>query len=265
MPLSSVFVLLIGLVLGYSRFIEPKVLVVKTHIVQLSKKISAEKIRVALISDTHWGLFNNGISSRELVIKLNSIKPDATFIAGDLLYELEPEKINKVLAPFKDINHRVFAVTGNHDEGHPGPDYEDYLIKGLMEAGITVVNNRSVMLREDVNLIGISDLWAGEYNLSKLNSLKKDQVNLVLTHNPDMAFKIQRNLPVSLIMAGHTHGGQIRIPLVYKKAIPCSYNFDYGLYKNMNSYSVFVTSGIGMVGLPFRFLIPPRIDILEIQ
>ena len=70
------------------------------------------------------------------------------------------------------------------------------------------------------------------------------------------------------MLAGHTHGGQIRIPLLYKHMIPTRWPFDKGLYiypSRTGGRLVYVTPGTGMVGLPMRFLMPPRIDILTVH
>ncbi len=88
----------------------------------------------------------------------------------------------------------------------------------------------------------------------------------MLTHNPDTALSYAPNHYPDLTLAGHTHGGQVRIPYLYKRMIPVlgvDILWDQGLYRYKNG-QVFVTSGIGEVGLPLRFLIPPVIDVLEL-
>ena len=95
-----------------------------------------------------------------------------------------------------------------------------------------------------------------------LNKINKEKLSIVLTHNPDSIYEFPKT-DVDLVIAGHTHGGQIRLPFIYKYAIPCKYDFDKGFYylRNMN---IFVSPGLGMVGLPFRFLMPPEIDVLNV-
>ncbi len=85
---------------------------------------------------------------------------------------------------------------------------------------------------------------------------------MVFTHNPDTTLSYRKNI-ADLTIAGHTHGGQIRLPLIYKFAIPCKGDFDQGLYQSTTG-KTFVTSGLGEVGLPMRLGIPPVIDILEL-
>ena len=83
-----------------------------------------------------------------------------------------------------------------------------------------------------------------------------------MAHNPDTALEYENSIP-DITICGHTHGGQIRIPFLYKQTIPCEGNFDQGLYETKYG-KVFVTAGLGEVGLPMRLGIPPTIEILEL-
>ena len=93
---------------------------------------------------------------------------------------------------------------------------------------------------------------------------------MVLTHNPDSVYDAPRGA-VKLLLAGHTHGGQIRLPLVYRYVLPVKGPFDRGLYPAVDwdadpegRPAVFVTSGVGEIGLPMRLLNPPAIDWLTL-
>ena len=108
-------------------------------------------------------------------------------------------------------------------------------------------------------------MWAEDDELTLLNDYSKEDNLVVLTHNPDTTLDYKTNHYPDLTLAGHTHGGQVRIPYLYKKIIPVRGDvpWDQGLYK-FKEHKVFVTSGIGEIGLPLRFLIPPAIDIIEL-
>lgn len=260
------FVLVIGLVLGYARFIEPKLLLLKTHPLKISKNKNSSPLKIVVFSDIHLGLFNNGVSLNKIVQKINKLNPDMVMIPGDFLYEISKDKIRNEILVLNQVKAPVFAVTGNHDESAPGPDYGDVLVQSLENARVNVLNNKIFYdSKKKIKIIGLSDLWASQYNLSILNDLDPEDLNILIAHNPDIAFKIKPNLNIDLIVSGHTHGGQIRIPFLYKHFIPSEYGFDLGFYIDQNTYNVFVTPGTGMVGLPFRFLMPPRIDLLEIN
>jgi len=90
----------------------------------------------------------------------------------------------------------------------------------------------------------------------------------LLTHNPDTAFKVPPSFDYDLMLAGHTHGGQVRIPGLIHKVIPTEYPFDKGLHTKQiagHKRLIYVTTGTGMVGVPLRFNMPPRIDILTVS
>ena len=111
-------------------------------------------------------------------------------------------------------------------------------------------------------LVGLGDRWANRDHLTPLEAAPKDKPIIVLLHNPDSAMQLKPNAAV-LVLAGHTHGGQIRIPWLYKKVIPTVHPFDRGLHA-IAPVPVFVSAGLGEVGLPMRFLNPPTIDVLEL-
>lgn len=232
-------------------------------------------IRIALFSDTHFGIFKNTISMRRIVDRINQEEVDAVFIAGDFLYELPSHKIAAVVEPLRNSNAPVYAVMGNHDVGFPGPLYGDALYSALRRVGVTLVENRSFDVQlnnHPVIIAGTSDLWQGRQSYEFFADLPKGVPVIVLTHNPDTALSVPSDFDYDLMLAGHTHGGQIRIPLpgITRRVIPTSYPFDTGLHYVpraglMPSQRVFVTPGIGMVGLPMRFRRPPRVDILNLS
>jgi predicted MPP superfamily phosphohydrolase len=116
----------------------------------------------------------------------------------------------------------------------------------------------------DLNIVGLKDIWDSPVDNSLLSDFSKEDNVIVIAHNPDTSYEIENDEVVDLVISGHTHGGQVRLPFVYKYAIPTYYDFDKGLYE-VGDMNVYITSGTGMVGLPLRFLIPPEVVILEIR
>jgi predicted MPP superfamily phosphohydrolase len=238
------------------RFIEPALIVERTTVLNLGFQA-----RLALISDYHLGLYNSRAFLERVVDRLNAMPLDAVLIAGDHLNK--PDRpLSELLAPLARLRHPAFSVPGNHDESRPGPPVRDELRRTLLALGVTPVEYRHVAL-ERFTLVGLGDHFAGRDGIAPVLAAPADKPRIVLMHNPDSAMALPPGSAV-LALAGHTHGGQIRIPLLYRYAIPCFYPFDRGLH-TFSPVPTFVTSGLGQTGLPMRFLNPPVIDVLEIR
>ena len=251
--------ILLSLLFIYARFIEPKLLFVNHY-----KIHTGFKSKYALIADMHLGIYNNISIMERTVAKINKENVDAVLIAGDFTYEPQFYDMKKLFAPLSHLNIPVYAVLGNHDCQQPGPDIRDELENVLKALGVHIITNKAVKLN-GVTILGLGSLWARDDEIDLLDKYTKEDNLVVLTHNPDTTLDYMPNHTPDLTLAGHTHGGQIRIPYLYKNVIPVRGDvlWDQGLYSFKNE-KVFVTSGIGEIGLPMRFLIPPTIDILEL-
>ena len=254
------------LVLSYARFVEPKILNVEHENIDLGWGLTA-----VVASDLHIGLYENGASLETIVEKINEQEPDIVFLPGDFTYHLEEEDIEESFEALKNLEAQVFAVTGNHDIGLTRHftlenDLSEKIDSIFEKYGVNVIDNEIVYV--DINgleltIVGLSDYWGGDTDYTLLNNLEDSENVVVIAHNPDTAYAFPYGSNVHLVVSGHTHGGQIRLPYLYKKAIPTINDFDKGLYE-INGIDVYVSPGIGMVGLPMRFLMPPQIDVLDL-
>jgi len=251
--------LLLALLFFYARFVEPKLLFVNHYKIE-----TGFKAKYALIADMHLGIYNDASIMERTVDKINKEDVEAVLIAGDFTYEPQFYDMRKLFASLSKLKVPVYAVLGNHDCQQPGPDIRKKLESVLTSLGVKLITNKAVKLN-NVTLLGLGSLWAGDDDLSRLNTYTKEENLVVLTHNPDTTLDYKSNHYPDLTLAGHTHGGQVRIPYLYKKIIPVRGDvpWDQGLY-TFKDQKVFVTSGIGEIGLPLRFLIPPTIDIIEL-
>lgn len=258
---SFMFIAVIGSVLGiYARFIEPNLLIVKE-----SKIKTGYSLKIALISDMHYGLYSTDWQMQRLVNKLNTLDVDMVLVAGDWTYE--PSKkidLAQQLTPFKQLKYPIYSVPGNHDEQMPGPPLEKELRAALMANNVRPIEGQSIDLGA-VRLAGIGDVFnkVGQERLSALNI--QDKPMLLLTHNPDSYYALPNLQQPFVLLAGHTHGGQVNLPLLTEKILKVVTQQGYkrGWYALPNNNQLFVTSGIGMIGLPLRFAMPPTIDILN--
>jgi len=254
-----VFFILLSLLFIYARFIEPKLLFVNHYKIE-----TGFKAKYALIADIHLGIYNNASILERTVDKINEENVDAVLIAGDLTYEPQFDDMKLLFSSLKKLNVPVYAVLGNHDCQKPGPDIRDELEEVLTSFGVQVITNKAVLLN-GITILGLGSHWAKDDEVSLLDKYTKKDKVVVLTHNPDTTLDYLPTHYPDLTLAGHTHGGQVRIPYLYKKVIPVRGDvlWDQGLYV-FEDAKVFVTSGIGEIGLPLRFLIPPVIDVLEL-
>lgn len=255
------FFIVLALLFIYARFIEPKLLFVHEY-----KINTGFKAKYALISDIHLGLYGREEILENIVEKINNLKGiDAVLIAGDFTYEAKKEELEILFSAFAQLDMPIYAVLGNHDCEQPGPRIRDDLVPVLAKFGVEMITNKAVELN-GITILGLGSHWAREDEVSLLNKYNEREKLIVLTHNPDTVLDYAPSSPPSLTLAGHTHGGQIRIPILYKKVIPVKGEvlWDQGIYRHKNN-QVFVSSGIGTIGLPMRFLIPPTIDILNLH
>ncbi|MEK7266296.1 MAG: metallophosphoesterase [Pseudomonadota bacterium] len=253
--------------LAYARFVEPRILLTVEHEASLSRCFpEAGSARLALFSDTHEGIFANAVPVSRIARKVNAAKPDAVLIAGDFVYFLAPDRFEKTFKELQAIDAPVFAVLGNHDVGLPGPDVGAPLTAALRTLDVHLLNNAQETLALNgatAQIAGLSELWAKGQNRTLLE--RRGAVpRIVLTHNPSTILDLRPREAVDILIAGHTHGGQINIPFITSALTSACHVTRYGFAQTPRGL-VFVTSGTGMVGLPMRLNAPPRIDVINLR
>ncbi|MEK7203294.1 MAG: metallophosphoesterase [Patescibacteria group bacterium] len=241
----------------YARFIERNIIV--TQNIKIKTGFFA---KVIVIADTHLGVYKDRNFLKKVVNKINEQKNiDAVLIPGDLV-DYPYGDLATLFSPLKNLRAPVYAVLGNHDSEKSEPFVQKQLQEALETNGIIFLNNTySVIPNKNIIILGLGDNFTNQDDVAKIEEYNTQDNLIVLAHNPDTTLKYKNSIP-DITISGHTHGGQIRIPFLYKFFIPCEGNFDQGLYNTLTG-KIFVTSGLGEIGLPLRFGIPPAIDILE--
>lgn len=264
--------LVLSLPLAWARFGEPSLLLVHEDTIILpGASASSPSIKIALFGDPHIGLFPNAMPLARIVDRINAQHVDAVFLAGDLTYYPEAEDLPGKFAALAGLEAPLFAVFGNHDVGFPGENLTGPLMRVLQEAEARVVHNRALEVEiggEAVIVSGASDLWERRQDFGFHASLPEGVPVILLTHNPDTAYNVPDDFRYDLMLAGHTHGGQVRIPGLFQRMIPVQGPFDKELHQFQTPAGerlIYVTTGTGMTGLPMRFLMPPRIDVLTVH
>ncbi len=257
--------------LVWGFWIEPASLVVReTRVAASPWPPACRGLRVAVLADLHVGSPHSGMPKlREIVNATNAAAPDVVLLAGDYVIhgvlggEFEsPESIAQELARL-DASSGVFAVLGNHDHWLDAGRTR----RALEAAGIRVLDNESDRLTHDACrfwLAGIGDFGEGVHDVAAaLASIPDPAPILAFTHNPDV-FPI---LPdrISLTIAGHTHGGQVALPLLGRPIVPSLYGERFAIGSIVEAdRSLFVSPGLGTSILPVRFRVPPEISLLTI-
>lgn len=244
----------------YSRFIEPNLIILKKTQIDVWFKAN-----IIVLTDLHLWLYKNEDFLKRVVKKVN-LQNDIDFvlITWDFTYVMSTDSdFNKLFNPLKDIKFPVYAILWNHDLQYPWPNIKNNLTRVLEKYNIKILKN-TIIKHNDINI-----LWFWEFrewldNVWLLKDFSKNQNLIVIAHTPDTTLKYKYDDIPDITISWHTHWGQIRIPFIYKYFIPCIWDFDEWLYNYKNN-KVFVSSGLGEVIYPFRLLIPPVINTLELR
>jgi predicted MPP superfamily phosphohydrolase len=229
-------------------------------------------MRIVQISDFHYAEFTEAYFLREMVRRVNSLRPDLVVLTGDFVtYAPLPYSFARAHAPecaaiLSEIECPLrYAIMGNHD-WTVGPKY---VIGPLRDVGIPTLVNSAVPLERDGERLWLAGLGSACCNASEPQtaipraSVSGGEPVIVLSHEPDVLADVAR-YNADLILAGHTHGGQVRVPFLPPLVLPdLGKMYVEGLFR-MGRTQLYVNRGIGAVGLPFRYRCPPEITVITL-
>lgn len=231
--------------------------------------------RMAQLSDIHMDEFSEPFFVRDAIRRINDLNPDMVLLTGDYVSSggLGSRRfaigaawqcanlLNELRCP-----HR-YAIFGNHDVMAG----EKEVGQALTENGITVIRNSYLPIERDGSrfwLAGVDDPLEGgadpEAAVPPSIRGRRNEPVILLCHAPDYVDDLLTRAPgqaVSLVLSGHTHGGQIRLPLVGAIALPIMGRKYVEGWFRIGQMQLYVNRGLGTVGLPFRFDCPPEIAL----
>jgi predicted MPP superfamily phosphohydrolase len=257
---------------AYAAWIEPRRLVVRESRLELPRwPASLAGLRAGVMTDLHGGAPHAGADAiARWVARMNQAAPDIVLLGGDfadahflfggrLAPEPIAERLSRLAAPLGAV-----AVLGNHDWRRFGMR----TWSALAAAGITVLENDSVAIEAPkgrFHVAGLADLRNRRPNaIAALERVPADEPALMLAHDPDLFPLVPDR--VALTICGHTHGGQVALPVVRRPFIPSYYGerFARGHIVEGGRHLV-VGAGLGTSGAPIRLLAPPELLVLELH
>ncbi len=255
---------------GVAFWYGPTRLVVRREVIPLFETHKGlTGLRIALLADFHTGSpFHGRARLRDIVERTNAESPDLVLLGGDFVITnvlggefVPPEAVANELGQLK-APLGVVAVLGNHD----GWLDADRVSRALTGAGIVVLRDSAVTLHHGelaFSVAGVSDLWTDAHNIDRALASAVSPT-IVLMHNPDLFPRIPRRVP--LVLAGHTHGGQVRFPVVGAPIVPSQFGQRYAAGRvEEDGHVLFVTTGLGTSILPVRLMVPPEIALLTLS
>ncbi len=246
------FIIIIILFLIWGFFIEPNLIVVKKYKI---KNLGFK--RIVFASDFHISKYGKNRLNR-IIGLINAQKPDLVILGGDFIKGHTGKNtlpIEEIAYELSKINSITVSVLGNHDGW-----YDKYRVKNSLEKnGIKVLLNSNAKIG-DLYISGVEDLQTGLPNIK--TALEGTQnPRILVSHTPDIYYDVKDN--VNLILAGHVHGGQVRV-LGMPILVPSKYGnkFACGDYKETQNRMI-VTKGLGTSILNVRLGTIPEIVLLE--
>lgn len=226
-------------------------------------------LRIVQLSDLHFSPLVPRAYLEKCVRLANALEPDLIFLTGDYVTRERgvprEETIRRYVEPLPEILGGIraragrFAVLGNHDTA-VGPRA---VTRALQDSGFQVLRNDRVALTHGgarLPLVGLAD-YGTEYvdQRRAFAGIPPDEPAMILMHNPDL-FRAGMQHRNGLVLAGHTHGGQIVLPFYGPLYVPSIYDADFlaGRFQE-NDLTMLVNRGVGMIHYPIRFNCRPEI------
>jgi hypothetical protein len=259
---------------AYTHWGEPHWLDVGRHEVKVSKVAKKSPLKILQMSDFHSSSLVSLNYLRHAVELGLSLQPDLICLTGDFITagDSQVEGLAEILAPLAQ-SAPTFACLGNHDGGwwtkwHGGFADTQVIEALLKEADVTLLHNsrREISVRDwKITLGGLGDFWSGAMQPQSVfhEPVAADsEATLLMSHNPDTKTFL-KNFPWDLLLCGHTHGGQLRLPFIGTPFAPVQdKKFVEGLHRWEGRW-IHVTRGVGNLhGL--RFNCRPEVSLLKL-
>ncbi|MGP4078061.1 metallophosphoesterase [Halobacillus sp. K22] len=227
-----------------------------------------EKLDILQVSDLHNKVF--GDDNKKLVSKAEELDPDVIVITGDLVdHSTEQfQDVFNLIEKLKAVQEEIYYVSGNHEWENEGTEE---LFQGLRERNATMLDNTNAAFKREnttINIAGIADSSTDHEDMNQAFTGIDDQsYTILLSHSPNVITKYD-DIPADLILSGHTHGGQVRFPLIGAVVAPDQGLFPdltKGMYQVSQGSRLYIDSGLGTSMIPVRFWNQSQMSLITIS
>lgn len=270
-----ILIFLIILTIIYARFIGTSGIKINEYKI-VNNDITEEYhgLKIVHITDIHYGSTINEKRLDSLVNKINQLNPDIVVMTGDLMDERTKYDKETIIKSLSNINAKLgkYAISGNHDI--PIEDFSEI----IESSGFINLNNSYNLIYNNSNMpivisgissnindqteLGIKTEKFDNY-IASITEDNKPLFSILLIHEPDYIDKLDINR-YNLVLAGHSHGGQVRIPIIEKIYIPNGAKKYFDKYYKIENTELFVSNGIGTSGPKFRLFSRPSINFYRL-
>ena len=262
--------ILIFIVLIYSRFVGTASLKVNEIVVNTNILESYDGLKIVHITDLHYKKVITEERVKRLIKEVNNTKPDLVLFTGDLLdnlYEMNNSDTNFLISELKKIEAKYgkYAVFGDQDYKQ-----KDIVLNIFIQSEFSVLNNSSTIIYNEQNdkiaLLGLGSYLENDFNIDSINIQDNSLYQIVLIHEPDMISKIKDRLPTtSLILAGHSINGSINIPGIKNALLPEGAKNYYNPYYELDNTRIYISNGIGVNNVNFRLFNTPSFNLYRLN
>lgn len=270
-----ILLLIILLLVIYARYEGTNGLITKEYKIETADiSNSFDGIKIVHFSDLHYKRIINKDRTKEIVDEINLINPDIVIFTGDLIdkdFDVSDEDIEDLTLLLNNINSKYgkYAIIGNHDYVRD----DDILNDIYNNSSFVLLKNSYDVIYGDNNdklFIGGVDTYSyDKANIDRTMEYFEDNEDIdykiILVHEPDYIDTITSKYNVNLVLAGHSHNGQINIPFIKEMFLPYGSNKYYENYYIVNDTPLYVSSGIGESRINFRLFNRPSINFYRIN
>lgn len=269
----TIIIVIITIISGtilYSRYVSTTGLVVKEYkVTNKNLTNNFHGLKIVHLSDFHYGSTFNQKELEKVIKKIKIIKPDIVVFTGDLFdtrFKLNNKQKQIIIKNLSKIEPTIgkYAITGNHDTDQ---DWENI----IKESGFINLNDDYTSIYNNAtNYILLAGIGSNANNVTKIdNYLKtltidnKPIYSILLLHEPDYITKFDYT-KYDLILAGHSHGGQVRLPLIGSIYTPTGAKKYHDEYYKLNNTDLYISSGLGTSNIDFRFCNHPSFNFYRL-